>query len=469
MPNATETLEPSDYLSLGSTAADSAMQRHHPYRYNLYPTTAYTVPAASLSPTAYPQYQTCTGYDPTALYRNYQTAYGATFPGTPAPAMSMIQSPAVVSPGIDNSYPGVRIQRPQKPPYSYIALITMAIMSKPEKKATLAEICQYIRETFPYYRENCKQGWENSIRHNLSLNQCFQKLPREQGKPGKGHYWIIDPGARHMFDDGSYRRRKRRYMKGDAPDAPEEQDNMIPHQSRGMGMDNLVQQARYMNLMPRPLYAPQTSPGIISPNTPNYPNEPRMFNAQLPPYSSLQGPVAMAGYPQPVGIAELPVTDNSTPTLANSYPHQPMLITTGSGQTVIQDQSHSSSMPDSGAQYSSQSSPTISQMPWSATGALITDMSTTSSGGTMATESLQIGTNATSDCSSEGPNSPQACLEHVYPFGQGESRIMGIGSHESRPRVSYSEIDDTSGRGDISLHIPAIQAEIEPLRESDSS
>ena len=465
MPNATETLEPSDYLSLGSTPAD--MQRHHPYRYNFYPTTAYTVPAA-LSPTVYPQYQTCTGYDPSAaVYGKNYSAYPA-FPGAPAPAM--IQPSAVVSPGIDNNYP-VRIQRPQKPPYSYIALITLAIMSKPERKATLAEICQYIRDTFSYYRENCKQGWENSIRHNLSLNQCFQKLPREQGKPGKGHYWIIDPGARHMFDDGSYRRRKRRYMKGDAPESAEEQDNIIPNQSRGMGMDNLLQQARYMNLMPRPIYAPQTSPGIISPNTPNYPNDARMFSAQLPPYSSIPGHVAMASYTQPVGIPELPASDSSTPTLASSYPQQPMLISTVSGQTVIQEQNHPSSMTDSGAQYSAQPSPPISQLPWSASVPLITDMSTTTSGATMTTESLQMGgTNAASDCSSEGSSSPQACLEHVYPFSGGtESRIMGVRGQEGGPRVSYSEIDESTGRGDISLHIPAIQAEIEPLRESDSS
>ena len=52
------------------------------------------------------------------------------------------------------------------------------------------------------------------MRHNLSLNECFIKLPKALGRPGKGHYWTVDPSQEYMFEDGgSFRRRPRGFRK----------------------------------------------------------------------------------------------------------------------------------------------------------------------------------------------------------------------------------------------------------------
>ena len=97
-----------------------------------------------------------------------------------------------------------------KPPYSYIALITMALESSTSGTMTLNDIYAYIMNRFPYYRKN-QQRWQNSIRHNLSLNDCFIKVPRAPGRPGKGNLWSLHPSCGDMFANGSFLRRAKRF------------------------------------------------------------------------------------------------------------------------------------------------------------------------------------------------------------------------------------------------------------------
>ncbi|KAK6188996.1 hypothetical protein SNE40_005056 [Patella caerulea] len=95
----------------------------------------------------------------------------------------------------------------EKPAHSYIALISMSILNSSEKKVLLGDIYQYVMDNFPYYN-NKEKAWRNSIRHNLSLNECFIKSGRADN--GKGNYWSIHPACIEDFSRGDFRRRQAR-------------------------------------------------------------------------------------------------------------------------------------------------------------------------------------------------------------------------------------------------------------------
>ena len=94
-------------------------------------------------------------------------------------------------------------------------MITCAITNSPNKQLTLNEIYNWISDHYPYFK-SANNGWKvcsneinyvgiliknflftifiikNSIRHNLSANNKFVRVPRPINEPGKGSYWTVD-------------------------------------------------------------------------------------------------------------------------------------------------------------------------------------------------------------------------------------------------------------------------------------
>mgnify|MGYP000645718301 CR=1 FL=1 len=106
-----------------------------------------------------------------------------------------------------NSHTKMTTNHAVKPDISYIELVAKAIMASSDNSVLLADIYQWIENNYPYYKYT-KNSWRNSIRHNLSVNECFVKSKRV--KNGRGFYWSIHSSCIDAFKRGDFDRRKAR-------------------------------------------------------------------------------------------------------------------------------------------------------------------------------------------------------------------------------------------------------------------
>ena len=163
----------------------------------------------------------------------------------PSPSRVSIEPPVCVgrantlsSPSSSSGFtPPAGIEQPveahTRPPFSYGALITMAITSSPHEMATLTDIFRYISVSFPYYKHS-EKSWKKSIRQCLTSNNCFKKAPfaPSEIKHSRNNYWVIDPLARKNYIKGTDRRtRKRQRQSQKATDDNEFRTEFIPNEN----------------------------------------------------------------------------------------------------------------------------------------------------------------------------------------------------------------------------------------------
>jgi len=221
-----------------------------------------------------------------------------------------------------------------KPVYSYSCLIAMALKNSDTGALPVSEIYSFMTENFPYFK-TAPDGWKNSVRHNLSLNKCFEKIenPKANGNTRKGCLWGLNPLKIEKMDEEIAKWRKkdpvaiRKSMS--KPDTLEslEKGNIGSHSPRHP--NNIIGNccptlpnghlATTINVTATTITAPQGTP------SPPPQNEIQMTQIEIKP-SSGQGGVYVKNEPVDVKMEDL--TDGDLNILDNSMTLDPALSDT---------------------------------------------------------------------------------------------------------------------------------------------
>ncbi|KLO95152.1 Uncharacterized protein LW93_13608 [Fusarium fujikuroi] len=269
-------------------------------------------------------------------------------------AGSTAKSPAASTPAVMVGANGVDLSQDEnqhiKPQYSYAQMITQAILNAPDGKLNLNGIYTYIMNTYAYYRHQQAAGWQNSIRHNLSLNKSFDKVARLTDEPGKGMKWQIVPEAREEMIRNAYRVGRGGHRGSSAPSSPN-QLAYITHGPRDMASRE-TPSARRRRASPPASPQPPGSSLLIPQSTPD-----RSFgrNATM----MIDGSPLPRPRKTPARDSSFSVYNPQSPTLTSSYQEDG-----GSFVTPAPPRMHPKLAPPSTAQRPSQHMPTSSPAPF---------------------------------------------------------------------------------------------------------
>ncbi|KAI0402585.1 fork head domain-containing protein [Xylaria palmicola] len=279
-------------------------------------------------------------------------------PGTPPSAKSRVPASQVKTPAHNpvSNQDDIDLTKDEnkhiKPHYSYAQLITQAIIGAPGEKLNLAGIYSYIIENYSYYRHQPIAGWQNSIRHNLSLNKAFTKAPRSTDEPGKGMKWEIVPEHRAEMVRLCWRGGRGGHRGSSAPSSPSQPSQMtyITSGPKDMASREPVSSRKRKAISPTTSPPPRTllAQSQVTPDR-------RLLTTNLHDDSPL--PRGNKRLPQSNSFADIP---QSPPILSSSYlPDEGASFVTPAPQRL-----HPRLAPPSTAQRPSQHMPTSSPAPF---------------------------------------------------------------------------------------------------------
>ncbi|XP_023870065.1 forkhead box protein N1 [Salvelinus sp. IW2-2015] len=208
-----------------------------------------------------------------------------------------------------------------KPIYSYSILIFMALRNSKTGSLPVSEIYRFMTEHFPYFK-TAPDGWKNSVRHNLSLNKCFEKVENKIGNSSrKGCLWALNPAKIEKMQEELHKwRRKDPLTVRKSMARPEDLDRLL-----GERPEKLKSLPSYHNQIPTPSSFTSHPPEPCHPlRLPLYPHVPPpsltvqqhpTFTCPPPPFS-FYSPCRQqppSGIPPNVGTLGSPLGGADTP------------------------------------------------------------------------------------------------------------------------------------------------------------
>ncbi|KAJ3590105.1 hypothetical protein NHX12_008059 [Muraenolepis orangiensis] len=236
-----------------------------------------------------------------------------------------------------------------KPVYSYSILIFMALKNSKTGSLPVSEIYNFMTEHFPYFK-TAPDGWKNSVRHNLSLNKCFEKVENKNGNSSrKGCLWALNPAKVEKMHEELHKWRRKDPVSVRKKDLDrlmgEKPEKVSPlsayHRQPSLSKRSPVYDKTTMSLhtcalrdpcvpAPRPHYHPITSP----PQRRAYPSHANGPHASVAPRFPLYSPCPLSPPFSALGGPSSSAAAGKIPPPYHTSVHPDYAIVSRSGQDV---------------------------------------------------------------------------------------------------------------------------------------